>query len=278
MVNFILDYAVILWVGACLFIFGTVVGSFLNVWIARLPFEKSIVWPGSRCGNCQQPVRMFDNIPLLSYWLLGGKCRSCKAPFSIRYFLVELLVGLGFVALFYLEIVRNVHQMPAFSQAAEKLKYGLFSRSNWPALVFFLQRAALFSLLVAAAFCDLNNRTIPLGITLFGTAVGLVFSTALPWPWPNDVAAAMSNARLATDEWWLLPPNEMQKLGLSPWPVWGPLPAWLPAGSWKLGLATGLAGALVGTFMLRSVKFLFEKGLRKEALGEKQTQTLAVAR
>src|SRR5205814_5549721 len=99
---------VIFWLlGAC--IFGLAVGSFLNVCIARLPLEKSLIWPGSRCGNCFQPVRWYHNIPVLSYLLLRGRCRSCKQPYSPRYLIVEVLTGLGFAGLFYAEVVRNIH-------------------------------------------------------------------------------------------------------------------------------------------------------------------------
>ena len=65
------------------FVIGAIVGSFLNVCVARLPFEKSILWPGSRCGRCFQPIRCYDNIPLLGYWLLRGRCRTCGQPFSV---------------------------------------------------------------------------------------------------------------------------------------------------------------------------------------------------
>ncbi len=78
------------------FVLGAVVGSFLNVVIARLPLEKSIIWPGSRCGKCLAPIRWYDNIPLFSYLRLRGRCRACGQSFSIRYFLVELLVRSGF--------------------------------------------------------------------------------------------------------------------------------------------------------------------------------------
>src|SRR5262245_58011401 len=183
MVNFIVKHCLTLWILVCLFLLGSVVGSFLNVGIARLPYEKSVIWPGSRCGHCFAPIRLWDNIPLLSYWLLRGKCRHCKTPFSMRYFFVELLVAVGFVGLFYLEVIRNIHHMPAFNSAPTTLKFNLFSSANLPILLFFLQRAFLFSLLVVAAFCDLQNRSIPLSITLFGTLIGLVFATALPWPW-----------------------------------------------------------------------------------------------
>jgi len=249
-------------------VLGAIAGSFLNVWIARLSFDKSVIWPlGSRCGNCFQAIRWYDNIPLLSYWLLRGRCRRCGASFSMRYFFVELFVAVGFPLLFYLEVIRNVHGLPAFKSAAFNLQHHLFGRESLPYLVFFLHRAILFCFLVAAAGCDLHSRTIPLSLTITGTIIGLLFAIALPWPWPSEVAASMPNLTDGITDWWMLEQGKMQKLGLHPWPVWGPLPKWLPPGSWKLGLATGLVGALVGTFLLRSVKFLFEKGLGKEALG-----------
>ncbi len=83
------------------FVLGAAVGSFLNVCIARMPLEKSILWPGSRCGSCFQRIRWYDNLPLLSYLWLRGRCRTCGARFSPRYLLVELATGLCFAGLFY---------------------------------------------------------------------------------------------------------------------------------------------------------------------------------
>ena len=91
--------------------------------------------------------------------------------------------------------------------------------------------AILFCFLVAAAGCDLSRREIPLSLTVTGTLIGLMLSVLLPWPWPNGVSESLPHVqRLGIDEWWLLLPTEMQKLGLYPWPVWGPLPRALPPG------------------------------------------------
>lgn len=81
------------------FIFGLLVGSFLNVVIYRVPRGESIIYPGSHCGSCGKAVKPYDNIPLLSYVLLRGRCRACKAKFSAIYPAVELLTGLLFLAL-----------------------------------------------------------------------------------------------------------------------------------------------------------------------------------
>ena len=85
-----------------LFAVGCCVGSFLNVVIYRMPRDKSLVVPPSSCPACGKHIRFYDNIPLVSWLLLGRKCRYCKAPISPRYFVIELLTGLVFVGIFAL--------------------------------------------------------------------------------------------------------------------------------------------------------------------------------
>src|SRR5208283_561739 len=82
--------------GILIFIIGTIIGSFLNVCIVRLPLEKSVVFPGSHCVACRAPIEWYDNIPLISWIVLGGRCRVCKEKISFRYWFVELLTGLTF--------------------------------------------------------------------------------------------------------------------------------------------------------------------------------------
>jgi leader peptidase (prepilin peptidase)/N-methyltransferase len=263
------------------FLLGAVVGSFLNVCIARIPLEKSVFWPlGSRCGHCFQRIRRRDNIPLLSYWLLRGRCRTCGAPFSVRYFFVELLTALGFVGLFYLEVVANVHHWEVLEDRRFAIVVGAIPAEGW---VLFGYHAVLFSFLLVVAVCDLDRREIPLSVTFTGTFVGLVGAVLWPWPWPYTpeqvrrdlfLAAHQGGNLLAPqqlgalqNDWALLPPGAL-KTGLYPWPFWGPLPDWCqPGDNWQTGLATGLAGVLVGSMMLRAIGYLFSKGLQKEALG-----------
>ncbi|HEX4591549.1 MAG TPA: prepilin peptidase, partial [Gemmataceae bacterium] len=259
----LIQLPVILWT-AWAFVLGACVGSLLNVCIVRLPLEKSIVWPSSRCGSCLRPIRWFDNIPLFSYWLLGGRCRNCGASFSIRYFFVELGTAIGFAGLFYLEIVANVHDLPFFRLRQWDIRNGWIP---WQAWVYFGHHALLLSLLIVAAACDLAGRVIPLSLTTFGAGAGLVFAVLFPWPWPNTLT--MPNILPpAGEEWWSLRP-ELNQLGrgLYPWPLWGPLPDWMPLGGPLAGLATGVAGILCGTWMLRLVRTVFTKGLGQEALG-----------
>src|SRR6516162_9946521 len=91
-----------------LFLLGACVGSFLNVCIYRMPLEKSVLWPGSRCGHCLQAIRWYDNLPLVSYLVLRGRCRECGVKFSMRYFWVEVLTGLCLAGIFYLDVYENV--------------------------------------------------------------------------------------------------------------------------------------------------------------------------
>ncbi|HRS98180.1 MAG TPA: prepilin peptidase, partial [Smithella sp.] len=82
------------------FVFGAAIGSFLNVCIYRIPLKVSIISPGSRCPACQHPLRLYDNLPIVSYLWLKGKCRDCGAKISWRYSVVELLTAVLAVMLF----------------------------------------------------------------------------------------------------------------------------------------------------------------------------------
>jgi leader peptidase (prepilin peptidase)/N-methyltransferase len=270
--------AIAVWL-VLVFLIGAAIGSFVNVCIARLPLEKSALWPlESRCGHCLQPIRWYDNVPLLSYWILRGRCRKCGARFSVRYFVIELLTGLGFAGIFYLEIILNVHHF-----AVLNLNHGLIVQWGmvpWQAWVVFGVHALLFTFLLVAAGCDLEHRDIPLGVTLVGTVVGLIASTIWSWPWPYPPAAAAVRPppvlpqnpliELAPRPWWIPPVGSWApiKEGLCPWPVWWPLPEWLqPGGAWQMGLISGLAGLVIGSCLVRVVRFLFSRGLGVEALG-----------
>jgi leader peptidase (prepilin peptidase)/N-methyltransferase len=246
------------------FVLGASIGSFLNVCVHRIPFyERSIFWPSSRCGQCLQPIRWYDNLPLLSYWLLRGRCRKCGARFSIRYFLVELFTGLAFAGLFYLEIMANVHDLAIFKigEEAWQLRMGLIPPVAW---VIFGYHAVLLSFLIVVSLSDIDHLEIPLSITVTGMVVGLIGSVLFPWPWPyhpGDPAAWEKPL-------FVLPgfPARIPRCGLYPCPVWDQLPAWMPHGSWLAGLAAGLAGLLAG-MLPRAIGFLYQLGRRREGMG-----------
>jgi len=130
--------------------YGLVVGSFLNVVIHRLPRGASLLRPPSHCPACGAPVRWFDNVPVLSFLLLVGRCRSCRAPISPRYPAVELLGG--------------------FAAAAALLRFGL--------TVAGVEAMLLLMLLIALAFIDLEHHLLPDVLTIPGIALGLAGSLA----------------------------------------------------------------------------------------------------
>jgi leader peptidase (prepilin peptidase)/N-methyltransferase len=249
----------------CVFVLGALIGSFLNVCIYRLPLEKSIIWPGSRCGHCYQPIRWYDNIPLVSYWLLRGRCRTCGAPFPTRYFWIELFTALGFVVLFHLEFMTNIHGFDVNILGAERFFWGKFAVWGF--------HAALCSFLLVATMCDFDRHMIPLSLTVTGTIVGLAGSVLWPWPWPYTTAEAIGQGSITN--WSFLQFRE----GVYPWPMWGPLPAWLsPGGNWQTGLATGVAGALAGTLVLRAIRFLFGFGRGAELMEPEDPELTATSR
>src|SRR5208282_2915885 len=130
------------------FFFGLIIGSFLNVCIVRIPSGKSIVLPASACPKCGLAIRPYDNIPVVSYLLLRGKCRGCKTKISPMYPLVELLTGLLFLGCFY-----------AFGISVETGKWAAFS-----------------AIMVVLVFTDLRERILPDVVNFTGFATGLIFS------------------------------------------------------------------------------------------------------
>ncbi|MEA2124570.1 MAG: leader peptidase (prepilin peptidase) / N-methyltransferase [Solirubrobacteraceae bacterium] len=125
--------------------FGLILGSFLNVVAYRLPRGESLVWPGSRCPSCETPIRSFDNVPVLSWLVLRGKCRSCKTSISARYPVVEAATALLLVAV-------------VLAKGAD--------RDAWLGLAFVL-------LLVPVTLIDLDHRIIPNKLMLVGTVVSI---------------------------------------------------------------------------------------------------------
>jgi leader peptidase (prepilin peptidase) / N-methyltransferase len=149
---------------------GLVFGSFLNVVIARLPRGQSIVAPPSSCPRCKARIRPWDNIPVLSFLLLRGRCRSCRKPISWRYPAVELTAGI--------------------------LLWQLAQRAEHPAVL--VPHAAFLLALVAVAWIDFDTRTIPDAVTIPGVGLGLAASLFGP---PGITAALLGAAAGGLSLW-----------------------------------------------------------------------------
>ena len=154
---------------AVFFLFGLVFGSFLNVCIYRLPRELSVVSPRSFCPGCSAPIAAYDNIPVLSWIILRGKCRSCGARISSRYALVELLTGALFVLSYF-----------AATSISEALKLCVLS-----------------FLLIGLIFTDAETKLLPDLLTKPGILLGLAFSLVVPVEGPaHFFLRALENWRI----------------------------------------------------------------------------------
>lgn len=149
--------------GVLVTIFGLVVGSFLNVCIHRLPRGESLLWPPSRCPQCRTPLKWYDNVPLVSYLALGGRCRACRAPISAKYPVIEAATALTFLGIFFL------FEPPQLI----------------PRLIF---ACAMLVLLVI----DLTHRILPNVITLPGILVGFLFSFLGPPGWMDSLVGIVA--------------------------------------------------------------------------------------
>ena len=133
-------------------IFGLIIGSFLNVCIYRTPRNESLAYPGSRCTSCKKPIPWYDNIPLLSYLMLRGRCRVCHEKISFRYFAVELISALCFLIIF------------------------MNFRLNYIFWIYSLLTASL----IVVTFIDLEFQIIPDRISIVGIFIGIILSIIFP--------------------------------------------------------------------------------------------------
>jgi len=129
------------------FILGIITGSFLNVCIYRIPAKKSIIFPPSSCPKCKKIIKWYDNIPLLSYMILGGKCRHCHKTIAITYPIVEILTGIIFIIFF--------------------LKFGLEK--------IYFYYIIVTSYMIILALIDINRKIVPDGITIVLLLTGFLF-------------------------------------------------------------------------------------------------------
>ncbi|MBS4015437.1 MAG: prepilin peptidase [Candidatus Latescibacteria bacterium] len=202
-------------------ILGLVIGSFLNVCIYRIPRKKSIVAPRSFCPACKKPIQPYDNIPILSYLILGGRCRYCKTKISWQYPFVELLTAGLFLLLFL-----------KFGPTYELLKY----------IIFIL-------LLIIAAFTDISHRIIPNVISVPGVVLGLILNSK---DYINTILAILISAGI----FWLFRQlglwlRKQEMMGWGDIKLAAMIGAFLGVGQGLLALFIGVvAGVLVWTVLM----------------------------
>ncbi len=149
-----------------LFAIGAVVGSFLNVCIYRIPWQKSVIWPGSRCQRCLSEIAAQDNIPVVSWIALRGECRHCGLPIAARYPMIEALVGLLFAGVYVSRVIYG-----------SELPWGPLPAQVPVGLAYYLSFVAL---LVVATFIDYDLTIIPDQITVPGMIIGVAIGSFFP--------------------------------------------------------------------------------------------------
>lgn len=222
-------------------LFGLIVGSFLNVCIYRIPRGESIVFPGSHCPDCGHPIRPFDNVPVLSYLWLRGKCRSCRKPISPQYPFVELLTCLSF----------------------------FLCAARWDAGAPTFLNSAFLAVVIILVFVDFHHQILPNVLTLPGTLAGIflspfqdqslfrdtltvnlasAFSPGNPdrfLPWAGSIfGAAMSAGLLYLVAFTYQLVRKKQGLGMGDVKMMAMVGAFL---GWRLALLTVFAGSFIGS-------------------------------
>jgi len=215
------------------FVFGAVVGSFLNVCIYRIPKGLSIVSPPSSCPNCGSRIPFYLNVPILAYLVLRGRCSKCSEPFSARYPIVEALTGVFAVFTFI-----------RFGPSIETLVYFAF-----------------LSALIVITFIDLDLKIIPDVISLPGIVVGLAASFFLPYPGVVDslIGAVAGGGILLLVAWGYLLATGHEGMGMGDVKLLAMIGAFL---GWKGVVVTLLFGSFIGALLGAVLIIAFGKGGR----------------
>ena len=213
---------------------GLMVGSFLNVCVHRLPRGESLAWPPSHCPNCRTPLKPYDNVPVVSYLLLKGRCRGCGAPISVRYPIIEILTAALFLA-----------------------AYWLFE----PPLLY--QRILFACAMVVLFFVDLEHHRLPNEITLPGIGVGFICSFAMLPGWRDSlIGILVGGGSLWLLGWLWLVIRKEEGMGFGDVKMLAMIGAFL---GWKVTIATLLfatiTGSLVGVGLIAA-----QRGNMKTAL------------
>ncbi|WP_198000118.1 prepilin peptidase [Gimesia alba] len=175
---------------------GSVIGSFLNVVIYRLPLGLNISKPKSRCPVCETPIQTRDNLPIIGWLLLRGKCRTCQAPISIRYPIVEAMVGCFFLLLYFSLVHSGGRFVPYRIPNKFWGAYQILEGHTWDLIALDLYYCYLFVVVLAAAYIQFDRQKIPLRLLMWCFVIG--FSTGLFLPELHPVPAMITAAAKPT--------------------------------------------------------------------------------
>ncbi len=209
--------------GLWIFILGGTIGSFLNVVAYRLPRGKSVVTSPSACPTCGTRILARDNIPILGWVLLGGKCRTCKTPISPRYPIVEALVASLFFLLFALELTTGGANIPLRELPARTGITWILFEAKWDLALLYFYHCVLLSVLIAWVLIDLDDQRVPWTAKLVVVAALLI----PPMIWPFLLPVPVT---------WSLQTIEGTGINLT----------WLESGS--ASVTGGLVGLVLGYF------------------------------
>jgi len=269
----------LLW--AFLFILGTIVGSFLNVAVYRIPQYdrfwdslKGLIHPPSCCPRCRTPIQLRDNIPVLGWLLLRGRCRSCKMWISPQYPIIEFLNGLLFLLVYWMEVPQGafatLSESCLFTSLGPEVAPGLGSLSGGEFVLWrYAYHMILIEALLVATLIDLRLMVIPDGVTLPAMAIGLigavVFGCLHLWPvWYQQPGLAEHTKHLGF-EW------------LSHLVYNGPrIPAWVSTSPHLHGFAMSLAGIVIGGGVVWVVRVAGSWALQREAMGDGDVVLMAM--
>lgn len=215
-------------------VLGLMVGSFLNVCIHRLPLRLSLAWPASRCPHCRTPLKPYDNIPVLSYLMLRGRCRACSAPISMQYPSIEIVTAAVILSAYLLFDAPLVYQRILFACAM----------------------IVLFTI-------DLEHRILPDAVTLPGIVIGFVSSFFMPPGWVDSLIGLV----LGGGSLWLMGEayfrlRHEEGMGFGDVKMLAMIGAFL---GWKLMLLTLVLSSFLGS-VIGLVTIVLKRGDMKYAL------------
>ncbi len=171
-----------------LFFLGACIGSFLNVVILRVPAGESIVHGGSHCPKCRHAIRWFDNIPIISWFLLRGRCRDCGLPISSRYPIIELIVAVIFLVIGWVEPISRGHNLPL--TVVRLLKPESSELSLW---LLYAYQMTLITTLIAATVIARDGKRVPISVFMPALVVGLIGAGLFPPLHPESIVPGSRN-------------------------------------------------------------------------------------